>query len=997
MYQLFLIALLVCYLPGKGQDGKFTFKLSSAARTSAGVYSNDSTLVRTLWNDVKYPIGTYTKYWDGKDDKGVAVESPAKKYIVKLVTNNVKYDWEGTIGNSSDSMWGLTKHRGYYHCMRGLAFSGNYGYFCTGYSEGSPSLAKFRINTPNQKKQFFSSNTQTGDINFVAADDVNVYWSVIDSRKKSNSFVFATKTSNDTETEFPNSSPYTITHGKTYKHAISVVDNPRSRISGVAVQRRGNYLFVAREESNEIQVIDKKSGELVKKIEVPFPRSLSADEQGNLWMITGKNNVAKYIVDKDGSLSAPILSIKNLLDPAAISISPDGTELAVADGASSQQVKFFDTKTGKLLDAQGEPGGYFEDATVANDKFYFNDVLGKRQTFVAFEPNGSYWISDPGNFRVQHYNTKHQFVNRIMSLGAVYSTCVDKNNIKRAWADYLEFELDYSVPLTGSTGWKLVKNWGANVTAAYHKSEKFSDILTLANGKTYGFLHKKAGKEIVEFPPAGQLRFTGVVPLPGANYVMAKDGAIQAYSKGEIGGVSVITRYEFNGFDNNANPAWSKVPHTVCATPFLTSMDPNATPKAEFITSTGKVIIYDYNLVRRYDKGIAKEWATGYHLGAIRSGSNKWLWRTEQATTINYKGDYPGAGFFDIGNGVRVAGGSLCIVDRNVITSYHGEFWKNGQTNKYNHYLDNGLAIAQFGITRAETADHTEPAMAGNVLTPVLVKGTNGALYLFHGDESDHAGLHRWKITGLNTIKEQDFIIDYPAPAFAATANRKKAGSSELMSGLKYNSILSNDDGSGWVRSDDEINTNQYNNIFSVRTNVLSPDKLSTPDIFMRFAKQGPTTHTVSYYLGKNPALPSWRLSGLIAYPHNMPNGEAISQFFEVLDPAGKIIAIFYCKMNRELRPLTASIIGNKKVIAEAGDAAIKKSMAPFTPLQITVVNGSVSITYGKYKSVTTSPYDASAKWKMPATVRCRFESAKTGAIYAAIIGLKDLTFEKDF
>jgi hypothetical protein len=222
MLKLLFLTIMCGCITAKGQDGRFTFKLSSPARTSAGVYANDSTLVRTLWNDARYPAGTHTKQWDGKDDKGLPLESPDAKYVVKIVSNNVKYEWEGTIGNSSDSMWGLTKHRGYYHCMRGLAFSGEFGYFCTGYSEGSPSLAKFRISNPNQKRTFFTTSTQTGDINFVTADDINVYWSVVDSRKKSNSFVFATKRLDDKETEFLHSSSYTVTHGKTYKHAISV-------------------------------------------------------------------------------------------------------------------------------------------------------------------------------------------------------------------------------------------------------------------------------------------------------------------------------------------------------------------------------------------------------------------------------------------------------------------------------------------------------------------------------------------------------------------------------------------------------------------------------------------------------------------------------------------------------------------------------------------------------------------------------------------------------
>jgi hypothetical protein len=45
--------------------------------------------------------------------------------------------------------------------------------------------------------------------------------------------------------------------------------------------------------------------------------------------------------------------------------------------------------------------------------------------------------------------------------------------------------------------------------------------------------------------------------------------------------------------------------------------------------------------------------------------------------------------------------------------------------------------------------------MAGNVMSFSLVKDSNGDLYLYHNDEGHHSGMHRWKISGMNTISEQ--------------------------------------------------------------------------------------------------------------------------------------------------------------------------------------------------------------------------------------------------
>src|SRR5437868_414995 len=48
----------------------FSFHLDHAATTSAGVFKKDSTLLRTLWSNVRYGAGTHTASWDRKDDAG---------------------------------------------------------------------------------------------------------------------------------------------------------------------------------------------------------------------------------------------------------------------------------------------------------------------------------------------------------------------------------------------------------------------------------------------------------------------------------------------------------------------------------------------------------------------------------------------------------------------------------------------------------------------------------------------------------------------------------------------------------------------------------------------------------------------------------------------------------------------------------------------------------------------------------------------------------------
>lgn len=189
----------------------------------------------------------------------------------------------------------------------------------------------------------------------------------------------------------------------------------------------------------------------------------------------------------------------------------------------------------------------------------------------------------------------------------------------------------------------------------------------------------------------------------------------------------------------------------------------------------------------------------GYSLGLLKRGGalNEYLFQTEKTTHKFYQGPYPPAGWYDVGNDLNIfSGRGMQYVGRNIITSYYGEFWKASQTNKFNHYWDNGLAIGQFGTTRPEIGfgNAGVPEMAGNALTPMLVKDGSGDLYLYHGDESDHGGLHRWKITGLNTVAEQVITVPFPAayiPPVLPYTN--------LMEGLPFNATLINNT-AGWTR-----------------------------------------------------------------------------------------------------------------------------------------------------------------------------------------------------
>jgi hypothetical protein len=106
-----------------------------------------------------------------------------------------------------------------------------------------------------------------------------------------------------------------------------------------------------------------------------------------------------------------------------LQVSTDGSLISVADGGSSQQIKFYNNITGALANVLGSAGGYSSDATVTDGKFYLSDVnhntIGQygKMPFIAYQSDGSFWVNDPGNFRVQHYNSNLSYVNRNNEFG----------------------------------------------------------------------------------------------------------------------------------------------------------------------------------------------------------------------------------------------------------------------------------------------------------------------------------------------------------------------------------------------------------------------------------------------------------------------------------------------------------------------------------------------------------------------------------------------------
>ncbi|HEY4198173.1 MAG TPA: PA14 domain-containing protein, partial [Mucilaginibacter sp.] len=739
---------------------RFSFKLDTSANTSAGVYSKTGRLLKTLWSNVRYTKGAHQGVWDGTDQYGRLLANGV--YEVRVLSNNVRYTWEGVIGNTSDSMTGPSVHQGMSRIC-GMAITGNSAYYVTGYNERHSSTFKFSLQKPQMQINPTNNLKDWGmSAQFVSTDGRQIYWAGVDPFTPNKWFVYATDKLTNKDIKLQAGVNCATKHGRAYASAIDLTDKPGGDITGMCVQKTGRYLLICHKKLNEIHVLDKNTGQLVKTVSVSSPQSIDIDSKGTVYLIYdvgGKTTAGQFRLDADGNMVSQHRTFQGLESPLALAVSPDDKQVVIADGSESQQIKAYNSQSGAPLWVFGEKNGYRKNALVTDNKFYFSDQREQLATFIAFENNGSFWVGDPGNDRVQHYAADRSFIERIMLLPTSYSTSVDPNDPDKVFSDYLEFKVDYSKPLNPSNGsWKLEKNWGAQVPSGYDNGYvRLKTTVTLNNHHTYTVLPLK-GKgrmEIVELTPADSLRFTGVY-FPADNSQLYPDGSIRSVNKLVIGRPIVWTKRALEGFDQLNNPNWGRE-EILATSPPATKDDPGywgngMTLRAGEVTGTGILV--------SFDGGLPPNGSEGWHLGGIKLGTSEWLWRTAPSTLKKYAGEYPRNDSYDIGNGAQYGGSVALAIDNTIFWGYHGEFWKASQVNKWNQVSDDGLLIGQFGEVGSDHFNEPAPAgMAGNSFSASVVKDKRGNIYLYHNDESYHSGVHRWKISGLNSLKEQHLQV----------------------------------------------------------------------------------------------------------------------------------------------------------------------------------------------------------------------------------------------
>jgi Fibronectin type III domain/FlgD Ig-like domain len=770
----------------------FTYTLQGSARTSAGVYTTGSnpTLVCTLWSGTTQPAGTYNNTWNGLEDNGTA--APAGNYTIKVLENNVQYTWEGVIGNTSSTFTTTTGSlwRGFNE-PADLSFSTNGGPAVTalGYNEGQSGVYTFATTNPESPSPFIAPDQNVCWI-YAVSDNSHIYlanggcgWDTAN-----NTFI-ESYNMNGTVAGFSNGTTANIYNsgalGESYNGVIDESSQGTSTFSfsyvaqhqatGLAVQQTGNVLAVSHSGLNVVNLFDKISGASLGTISITAPGQVGFAPNGDLWVITG-TSVKRFAAATLGTTNTAATTITGLAAPEALGVDPTTSNVLVADGGTSQQVKCYNS-TGTLQWTYGTAGGYpVNGPAVTTNKFWFilqpNTNYGDgtaviNQTYLAVQPDGSWWVGDGGNDRALHFSSTRTYLGQIGYIGDNHQITVDPNNPTHVFVEgWLQYNLNYNVPLQpgdpnaagGNASWTLVDNWAAGTSVS--SGNDYSGFLSVdtltwqGQTRTYALMYQNfnsslSGFDVVALLPAsGPLQVVDTTTSTNIDQWMDSQGDLRYAASN--GTTYTITQQAFAGWDSSNNLLWGS-PTTLASAPATAGTPMEYDPSNEGWEKPMTYPTTASGLVISYNGGAGTTSYPDYHLGGIPVGGTAWAFQTSEALNLSYP---DGQGHYTSESGYGGHDGTQAwVVGHNIIWNYDGQY--DSFSNQYAQYWDDGLFVGQFGAsTAANDYLNASAGYAGNYGETYVVQGTDGNLYAFSADEGVHGGAAVWKISSLDSIQE---------------------------------------------------------------------------------------------------------------------------------------------------------------------------------------------------------------------------------------------------
>ena len=1008
---------------------------------SAAVYNSNGSMVRTIYAAQVVSNWFYAdSIWDGTNDDGTVAASGS--YTIKTLKNNCTYTWEGVIGNNSPNHTNHSLVNGYVnpsvpiHAMA-ITDAGEM-YYTSVYSERVPVMHWTTTANPlvmNYITPFDPTNPDS--ISFRAnyssqwaccSDGTNVYFAAGLVQDSSISFAWAVDCATKRSVTFSSGTSYSGFS------AVSYLAGPTpgtyyGGIQGIAVQKTGNFLFILRAAPDGIYVVNKTTGAAVHTdtTSTVSPVSIATNPTSSteVWISYAASGividrVGKFSVDGSGNLTLLTL-ITGFSRVTSMAVSPDGATLLVCDGGTSQQVKAFNTSDGSVKTAFGtsgvfgSAGGYANSPTVTLTKFMFVDNSawgsGSIVNYIAFAPDGSWWLGDPGNYRNLHFTSGNTptYIEQVCYIPSFYGAWVDFSDPTRVFADWLEFSIDYSKTLDPTNGsWTLLNNWSYNIPSQdIYTAMRFTG--TYSNGRRYARVNKGGGAVGMYELTATGLRAAGA-NLNGVQIYV--DAGMNQYftTQAVTGGQAQIYKLPFTGFDGSNNPTWG--PSALYETsPVLPVNFPTTGNSPIYFnpvepTASGIVPIYDYSTAH---SGANPE---RNHFGGIDYVNGNCVFSTAPATHSNFGVGllgsvsifYPPDHYWDIFSGSLNGGGQMRYHPggTNIYCSYMGETWGANQTNVWYHWHESGMFVGRFGpaIPYNGAASLTRyigvnfkgvVGAAGNAFGGGLAT-YNGVDYLYHNDEWYHSGLHRWRVDNLTSIYVENHAVVWDSTTYTPVS----PPASDHLAGLPFNTVNIPNNTAGWTRSPTADTTTGFTIYTS--TNAYVCDFRQSSDIFIETGKpaSGADTRsatTAAAYASLQRSLSrtgsgDWHIDTTISYP-NPSDRNLLYRYtncyiaIDILDATGKIIVRVESGQDTYTPSNTGMYVNNVKIPFSLSIIDWEAYQGAWRDLNFisNIAGNSIQVNYGDgdYVVTTSTVYDVGANIATPTTFKLTAIGGKDG------------------
>ncbi|UOR07151.1 hypothetical protein MUN82_08645 [Hymenobacter aerilatus] len=934
--------------------------------------------------------------WDGlTNDVALAADA---QYTQEGITHSLKAEYDGILGNSSYGKVAPELHHRGYRFYRGMVEANGYYWLVKEYVEGPSPLVKVPINNVQAAYDVFPFYYGSGTgSDYICTDGTRVYytrWDRLGDQHPNRTWVAAYDTTTNQSYSFTSGSTYRPNHSNTDESAafLLTTDDPTNFITGLAVQRTGNFQVASYAAKNQYVVANKLTGVVLKTVSFTSPKELLFDQNDHLWINQG-DVLTRVSLAADGTPSGALATV-SVTDVVALTMLLG--LLVFEEAGSKQQVRAVDSN-GTTQWVHGTVGGQQAFSLVIDGRYYFSDVSGSvHEGFLLGRSDGTLWVGDCGNNRIEYLSATRTKLDEIAYQGNSYSGGVDLNDPTRVFNTWKEFKPDYTKP--GAPA-KLHRNWGAKAPAllfGLHNRRQnielgtiLANVVTFPSGRTYGtarYYADASTKGLYELTDAGLV----LVKTISERKTLGADGSLY-FAQSALSPLPGTIRYFKESLTSDpltGNPTWGFSTQIDSYTG-ITANDPadfsGFPPTDTYIkTEDGTRPVFQSGLVQRSQDG-QEYGTTGPRLVGVPAGQTTAAWKAAYGTGKFYKGPYPRNGAYPNGNRAIDQNGNqnghnngvVRTLGPLIIYNNPGEGADDAQYNFFNVHYQRGQFLFTFGVSQREANEAGQrigyPGMAGNVLMfGVAIDPTNPDVgYIYHSSEGGPSGTMRWKITGLLSI--------YP----------RKARTFSIQNGLGFNKpkregvdMLA--EPSRWTSSIPESSN------FYVELGTLNPDKFAGKSrlIFSR---------TNAEHIGDIGPINSstWSVEAIVTFDRNSGNDGNIQdsnsggQYYQVCDVNGKVLARFYTKSNFSPPPAKSEIWANNTLLLQQSyDNPVPRITDRNQRLIIKAVDGQLSVSYAGY-SANVSPLESGALVNQPATLR--ITSWEKGQVRDRIIGLLDV------